>query len=65
MYGGMEWDPQLVFSIEADGRWVGRMCSEATRREAIEGFGKSFAKALFYHKMWNLRGIAKVTVYHD
>ncbi|UJO18707.1 uncharacterized protein CLAFUR5_07217 [Fulvia fulva] len=64
MYGDMEWDAQLVYSIEADGRWFGRICSEATRREAIEIFGESFSKAIFHHRLWDLRGSAKVKIHH-
>lgn len=63
-YGGRDWDPQLMFSIADDGKWVERSCSSADNQEEIESYGASFSQAIFFHKLWDLRGKAKVTVYH-
>lgn len=52
LYGEGEWDPQLVFGIENDGKWVPLHCSEGSGKEIIEYLGKEFASSIFYQKLW-------------
>lgn len=61
-----EWDPQMGYTIEEDGRWKPQHCSEASNPAAIEGFGNGVAKAILFHRLWKLPGEGtKVDVYHD
>lgn len=51
-YGEKYMDPEIVVRIESDGRWTPKSCSECSRAEAIDSYGRMFASQLFYHKLW-------------
>jgi hypothetical protein len=53
--GDLELEPQIIFYVEADGKWTPSWCSEGGRPKIAEEYGIEFAKTILYHKLWEKR----------